>query len=281
MLRFRLPGAGVGGAVPSRCFDVALTYCSAFGPRGLALNGCAGCGSVVLGAQVCVLVGTAGVSGTVTFTTEGDATKVTGEITGLAPGKHGFHIHQLGDTTNGCMSTGPHFNPAGKKHGAPTDEERHAGDLGNIEAGADGVAKIDITDAQIPLEGPNSIIGRAVVCHELVRCAPRVRTCWQLHNHSVLCFHRTPVLGLSHRASFYPCDRVCRRTTSARETRVRSAPRARRARPPATPAPASPAASLACAREDIVYAARAHDLRACERLRMLCLVVNERRQVSL
>ena len=67
------------------------------------------------------------------------------------------------------MSTGPHFNPAGKKHGAPTDEERHAGDLGNITAGADGVAKVDIVDAQIPISGPNSIIGRAVVCHELVR----------------------------------------------------------------------------------------------------------------
>ena len=75
------------------------------------------------------------------------------------------------------MSTGPHFNPAGKKHGAPTDEERHAGDLGNIVAGEDGVAKIDITDAQIPLEGPNSIIGRAVVCHELVsRCTIRLST---------------------------------------------------------------------------------------------------------
>ena len=67
------------------------------------------------------------------------------------------------------MSTGPHFNPAGKTHGAPGDEERHAGDLGNITAGADGVAKVNITDAQIPLSGPNSIVGRAVVCHELVR----------------------------------------------------------------------------------------------------------------
>ena len=62
---------------------------------------------------------------------------------------------------------GPHFNPAGKSHGAPGDEERHAGDLGNITAGADGVAAVALKDAQIPLSGPNSIVGRAVVVHEL------------------------------------------------------------------------------------------------------------------
>ncbi|KAI7995403.1 Superoxide dismutase [Cu-Zn] 2, partial [Camellia lanceoleosa] len=56
---------------------------------------------------------------------------------GLKHGLHGFHIHALGDTTNGCMSTGPHFNPVGKLHGAPEDENRHAGDLGNITVGAD------------------------------------------------------------------------------------------------------------------------------------------------
>ncbi|KAG6504323.1 hypothetical protein ZIOFF_036654 [Zingiber officinale] len=47
---------------------------------------------------------------------------LTGSITGLKPGLHGFHVHALGDTTNGFMSTEPHFNPAGKEYGAPEDE---------------------------------------------------------------------------------------------------------------------------------------------------------------
>jgi len=114
----------------------------------------------------CVLEGEK-VKGTLTFTDLGDGrTHVTGEVTGLEPGLHGFHVHQFGDYSGGCGTTGGHFNPAGKQHGAPGDENRHAGDLGNIEAGSDGVAKIDIKDSQIPLTGENSIVGRAIVVHK-------------------------------------------------------------------------------------------------------------------
>ena len=49
---------------------------------------------------------------------------VKGEVTGIAEGKHGFHIHEFGDFTNGCVSAGSHFNPYRKEHGGPEDENR-------------------------------------------------------------------------------------------------------------------------------------------------------------
>lgn len=91
---------------------------------------------------------------------------IMGNLTGLTPGYHGFHIHQLGDTTDGCKSMQGHFNPYQVTHGAPYDLYRHAGDLGNIKAGVDGVALIDFSDRQLSLNGINSIIGRGVVVHQ-------------------------------------------------------------------------------------------------------------------
>lgn len=57
-------------------------------------------------------------------------TKIHAEVEGLTPGLHGFHVHAFGDLTGGCATTGGHFNPHGKQHGAPSDENRHVGDLG-------------------------------------------------------------------------------------------------------------------------------------------------------
>ncbi|CAI7870766.1 unnamed protein product [Closterium sp. NIES-53] len=144
--------------IPLRAFSV--------GPSAVVAQNCSCSPANMTIKAVVVLTGSEGVNGTVTFEQlESGSTVVNGKITGLKPGLHGFHVHALGDTTNGCMSTGPHFNPANKTHGAPEDEERHAGDLGNVVADEAGVAEFTITDSQIPLSGPNSIIGRAVVVH--------------------------------------------------------------------------------------------------------------------
>ncbi|KAM4546191.1 superoxide dismutase [Cu-Zn] [Fundulus diaphanus] len=118
---------------------------------------------------VCVLKGAGETTGTVYFEQENESApvKVTGEISGLTPGEHGFHVHAFGDNTNGCISAGPHYNPFGKNHGGPTDEERHVGDLGNVTA-ENNVAKINISDSLLKLSGPTSIIGRTMVIHEKV-----------------------------------------------------------------------------------------------------------------
>ncbi|KAI0822215.1 superoxide dismutase [Trametes gibbosa] len=108
------------------------------------------------------------VSGTVTFTQLYPTAPVTvsGEIKNLDPSaKRGFHIHASGDLSNGCASAGPHFNPFSRTHGAPTDKNRHAGDLGNIETDSKGVASFLFEDSFISLNGPLSIVGRAVVVH--------------------------------------------------------------------------------------------------------------------
>ncbi|EJU03235.1 copper zinc superoxide dismutase [Dacryopinax primogenitus] len=117
---------------------------------------------------VAILRGDSPVTGVITFTQsgEGEPVVVSGEISNLDPSAHrGFHIHELGDNTNGCVSAGPHFNPFTKKHGGPTDSERHVGDLGNITSDDSGKAVINITDKQLSLIGPLSIIGRTVVVH--------------------------------------------------------------------------------------------------------------------
>lgn len=117
---------------------------------------------------MCVLKGDKQVTGTVYFTQHeaGGPITVEGNIQGLTPGKHGFHVHAFGDNTNGCMSAGSHFNPENKTHGAPGDAVRHVGDLGNVEANGDGVAAFKFEDSLISLNGPFSIIGRSMVVHE-------------------------------------------------------------------------------------------------------------------
>ncbi|XVE62569.1 hypothetical protein DITRI_Ditri06bG0128600 [Diplodiscus trichospermus] len=93
---------------------------------------------------VALITGDNNVRGSLQFTQfPNGITHVKGRITGLSPGLHGFHIHALGDTTNGCNSTGPHFNLLKKDHGAPSDR----------------------SDMLIPLSGQHSILGRAVVVH--------------------------------------------------------------------------------------------------------------------
>lgn len=107
--------------------------------------------------------------GKVTFTKSDAGVKVTVHVSGLTPGKHGFHIHEFGDcSAPDAISAGGHFNPGKHSHGGPEAKERHSGDLGNVTADATGKAHYDRLDERLSFEGPHKIIGRGVIVHEKV-----------------------------------------------------------------------------------------------------------------
>ena len=119
---------------------------------------------------VAVLEATKGnqTSGSVTFTQVGSNVRIVANIKGLKAGvEHGFHIHDKGDCSSGDgMSTGGHFNPAGKPHAHPGKMERHAGDLPALQADASGNAKLSITlDVLTVVSGPYSVVGRGLIVH--------------------------------------------------------------------------------------------------------------------
>jgi len=125
-------------------------------------------GQAEIDRAICVLHPTEGndVHGIVTFEQIGDSVRVIADIDGLTPGKHGFHVHEYGDCSaaNGT-SAGGHYNPFNMPHGAPTDTERHVGDLGNVIADDTGHAHYEWTDGLLKLNGPYSIIGRGIIVH--------------------------------------------------------------------------------------------------------------------
>lgn len=108
------------------------------------------------------------VQGTIIFQEYAPKVRVFGEVRGLTPGKHGIHVHTNGDCESpDAMSAGDHYSPYGGRHHTPTSPDRHLGDFGNILAGPDGVAHVDmvIEGVTLALIGANSIIDRALVIH--------------------------------------------------------------------------------------------------------------------
>jgi Cu-Zn family superoxide dismutase len=106
-------------------------------------------------------------TGTVTFSQKGDKVTVVAKVSGLAPGSHGFHIHEKGDCSSGDgMSAGGHFNPTGKPHGHPDSPDHHAGDMPMLVADASGNASLTADVGPLTIgSGASDIIGKAVIVH--------------------------------------------------------------------------------------------------------------------
>lgn len=109
------------------------------------------------------------VKGVVTLSEVEDGVKIVADFEGLTPGEHGFHVHEFGDcSAPDGSSAGAHYNPGNKRHGSPEDEDRHAGDLGNIVADAQGRAHYERVDEVIKLNGKDTVVGRSLIVHEKI-----------------------------------------------------------------------------------------------------------------
>ncbi len=109
------------------------------------------------------------VTGSVVFSEAGKKLRVVAEIAGLAPGPHGFHIHEKGDcSASDGSSAGGHFNPSGKLHGNPDHAEHHAGDMPQLIADAKGVARLVAYIDELQIgdgEEEGDIVGRSIIVH--------------------------------------------------------------------------------------------------------------------
>lgn len=105
------------------------------------------------------------VSGVIHFADGGSGVAISYHVKGLTDGKHGFHIHEYGDLTDGCTSACAHFNPDNTTHGSLTSKVRHMGDLGNIVSKA-GVSKGELYLPKARLDSSKyGILGRMIIVH--------------------------------------------------------------------------------------------------------------------
>jgi superoxide dismutase, Cu-Zn family len=93
------------------------------------------------------------------------------ELSNVAAGEHGFHIHETGicDAADGFKSAGGHYEPSQHQHGYLDASGPHAGDMPNQFVGRDGTLRAHVLNPNITLsDGPASLFdadGSAIVVH--------------------------------------------------------------------------------------------------------------------
>jgi Cu-Zn family superoxide dismutase len=97
--------------------------------------------------------------------------RIDGALTGVPPGTHGIHFHQVGQCDPPDFETaGAHLNPAGMEHGLQNPRGPHAGDLPNVTANSAGQMVVDIATIRVTLDADPRVglfdsDGTALVIH--------------------------------------------------------------------------------------------------------------------
>ncbi len=101
--------------------------------------------------------------GSVVLTNTPYGLMLTPHLHGLAPGIHGFHIHQHPSCGDAAMAAGGHLDPNGKDlHLGPFDSAGHLGDLPVLDVDAKGNATLPVVAPRLTLAQAE---GHALMIH--------------------------------------------------------------------------------------------------------------------
>lgn len=107
--------------------------------------------------------GTGKTVGTITLKDTRYGLLITPHLQSIAPGIHGFHIHQVPDCSNHGLAAGGHWDPTKSgKHLGPYGNG-HLGDLPALYVALDGSATLPIVAPRLKLI---NIKKRALILHE-------------------------------------------------------------------------------------------------------------------
>lgn len=111
------------------------------------------------------------VKGNAVFTEEDGVVTMVTVLSGLTEGEHAIHLHEKADCSSADgMSSGGHWNPTNQPHGKwGSPDGYHKGDIGNLQADANGNATITFTTDEWCIgcgDANKDIIGKAIIVHE-------------------------------------------------------------------------------------------------------------------
>ncbi len=109
--------------------------------------------------------------GNVVFSEENGVVSMNVILEGLKEGSHAIHIHETADCSSpDGTSAGGHWNPTGQPHGQwGNSSGYHKGDIGNMNANANGNATISMRTDEWCIgcgDSNKDILGKAIIVHE-------------------------------------------------------------------------------------------------------------------
>jgi len=136
----------------------------------LTIAGTAQAADVVVSMHVVDGSGIGAAIGTVTASTNPYGTILTPDLHGLAPGLHGFHVHQNpscapgekdGKTVAG-LAAGGHYDPTNTGHHAGPYGDGHLGDLPPLYVDGEGNATVPVLAPRLKV---SDLQGRSLMIH--------------------------------------------------------------------------------------------------------------------